>query len=420
MIRLIEALNFRCLRYISQPLEPFQILVGPNASGKTTFLDVVSFLSSVVEHKDGVEGAVRERSSDLRDLVWLRQDQPFELAIEIEIPEDKRNRLYDPNLDTVRYEIRVASDPETGEIGLVREAVFIKRWMPPDSRIIESFPSFRVPPDTIMNPTTPPSSRKIVGKSEGGRANYNSETMDKAGKGWVPVFKIGPLRSALGNLPEDETRFPVSTWLKQWLKEQVQSFTLNSLLIRKASPPGQARSFKPDGSNLPWVVEELRRHPDRMSAWIAHLQTALTDLKGIETTLREDDRHRYLSVVYDNGLRVPSWMVSDGTLRMLALTFPAYLPDLEGTFLIEEPENGIHPMAMETVFQALKSVYGAQILLATHSPVIIGCSEPAEILCFKKDTDGATDIVTGAEHPALREWMGSVSVSDLFASGVLG
>ena len=41
MITLIEALNFRCLCYISQPMGPFHVLVGPNASGKTTFLDVV-------------------------------------------------------------------------------------------------------------------------------------------------------------------------------------------------------------------------------------------------------------------------------------------------------------------------------------------------------------------------------------------
>ena len=43
MISLIEALNFRCLHYVSQPVKPFNVLVGPNASGKTTFLDVVAF-----------------------------------------------------------------------------------------------------------------------------------------------------------------------------------------------------------------------------------------------------------------------------------------------------------------------------------------------------------------------------------------
>lgn len=41
MIRLVEALHYRCLRYVRQPLDDFQVLVGPNASGKSTFLDVL-------------------------------------------------------------------------------------------------------------------------------------------------------------------------------------------------------------------------------------------------------------------------------------------------------------------------------------------------------------------------------------------
>ena len=43
MITLVEALNYRCLKYARQTLKPFQVLVGPNATGKTTFLDVISF-----------------------------------------------------------------------------------------------------------------------------------------------------------------------------------------------------------------------------------------------------------------------------------------------------------------------------------------------------------------------------------------
>ena len=113
-------------------------------------------------------------------------------------------------------------------------------------------------------------------------------------------------------------------------------------------------------------------------------------------------------------------MVSDGTLRMLALTLPAYLTNFEGIYLIEEPENGIHPMAMETVYQALCSVYSAQILLATHSPVILSCADLEQILCFKKHSNGATDVVSGPNHPALQQWRGNLAVSDLYASGVLG
>ena len=133
-----------------------------------------------------------------------------------------------------------------------------------------------------------------------------------------------------------------------------------------------------------------------------------------------DRGHRYLKLVYDNELDVPSWMASDGTLRFLALTLPAYLPEFRGIYLIEEPENGIHPMAMETVFQSLHSVYSAQILLATHSPVVLGQSRARDVLCFKKDAGGATDIVPGNEHPGLKSWQGSLKLGDLYASGILG
>lgn len=88
--------------------------------------------------------------------------------------------------------------------------------------------------------------------------------------------------------------------------------------------------------------------------------------------------------------------------------------------MIEEPENGIHPSAVETVFQSLSSVYNAQVLVATHSPVILGVADVAKVLCFKKTPAGATDVLRGDQHPALKDWKGEVNLSVLFAGGVLG
>jgi predicted ATPase len=122
---------------------------------------------------------------------------------------------------------------------------------------------------------------------------------------------------------------------------------------------------------------------------------------------------------YRGGLEVPSWMASDGTLRLLALTIPAYLPDLTGVYLIEEPENGIHPRAVETAYQSLSSVYNAQILLATHSPVILSMVDADKVLCFAKTPRGETDSVQGSAHPRLKNWKGEVNLGDLFVGGVL-
>jgi predicted ATPase len=209
--------------------------------------------------------------------------------------------------------------------------------------------------------------------------------------------------------------------LKKLLAEGVQPFVLNSQLIRRASPPGQGPRFKTDGSNLPWIVQQLQTdHPEQLLRWMEHVRTALPDLEAVTTKERIDDRHRYLWLRYANGLEIPSWMASDGTVRLLALTLPAYLPGFRGVYLIEEPENGIHPMAVEAVVQSLSSVYNAQILVATHAPVILGSVDADQVLCFAKTAEGATDIISGDRHPRLRDWRRQENLGVLFAAGVLG
>ena len=59
MIRRIEVLNYRCLRYVSQPLEHFHVLVGPNASGKSTFLDVLGLIRDLLTK--GLDDAILAR-----------------------------------------------------------------------------------------------------------------------------------------------------------------------------------------------------------------------------------------------------------------------------------------------------------------------------------------------------------------------
>lgn len=419
MIRLIEALNYRCLRYVQQPLERFHVLVGPNASGKTTFLDIIAFLGIMVS--DGLEAAVGERTTNFQDLVWGREGTGFELAIEADIP-DTCTTGFDGRFDVIRYEVAIGIHPETHEVGILQERAILKRQAPTSAPPRFLFPMEYETPATILSDHGKKGEQVVLSKAIQGNDNYYPEVRgESGGKGWIPSFRLGPRRSTLANLPEDESRFPASTWFKRFLAYGVETFVLNSLVIRKASPPGQGTRFRPDGSNLPWVIEHLRNKArDRFDAWINHLQAALPDVVDVTTVERPDDKHRYLKVHYRNGLEVPSWMVSDGTLRLLTLTLPAYIPDFTGVYLVEEPENGIHPQAIEILFQSLSSVYGAQMLLATHSPVILSQADLRQVLCFQKTESGATDIVAGAEHPALKDWKGQPNLDVIFASGVLG
>lgn len=422
----VEALNYRSLRYVSQSLLPFQVLVGPNASGKSTFLDVIAFLGDLM--LAGVEGAIQgdarfaipPRAPDGAHLVWMRQGGRFELAVEMAIPPVRAARLENGHTERCRYEIAI---DVRGPLRLAAETLWLK---PTETRRelnhcqIELFPNPRPPTETIVvmpGQHAPPGWRKVLSRgAEAENVSFRSET----GR-WTNPFRLGSDKAALMSLPADEERFPVATWFRQTLTEGVQRISLSSETMRRASPPGRMRAFLPDGSNLPWAIDDLERsHPELLRLWTAHVREALPDLQTITTRERIDDRHRYLVLKYANGLEAPSWLVSEGTLRLLALTLLAYLPDLSGIYLIEEPENGIHPRAVETVFQSLSSVYGAQILLATHSPVVLGMAQPEQLLCFARTVDGATDIVRGDQHPRLRDWRGAIDLGTLFATGVLG
>lgn len=421
----VEALLFRSLRYTSQALGPFHVLVGPNAGGKSTFLDVVAFLGDMV--RVGVEAAVQGdqrfdiplRAPDGKHLTWMRKGSRFELAVEVTIPVDRRQRVKNGGAEVCRYEVAI---DVAGPLRITNETLWLK---PADSgeettQLQRSlFPQPPQPPDSIVHAARkrmPSGWKKVVSRGEEPeRVTFTSET-----SGWTQPFRIESDKTALSSLPEDEDRFPVATWFRQVLGEGVQRLALSSEHMRRPSPPGRSRGYLADGSNLPHVVHALQsEHPDRFEQWMQHVREALPDLNGVGTREREEDRHRYLVLDYADGLQAPSWLVSDGTLRLLALTLLAYVPELTGLYLIEEPENGIHPKAVETVFQSLRSVYGAQILLTTHSPVIVRLAKLSEILCFARTPEGVTDIVRGDHHPRLIDWKGSLDVGTLLAAGVL-
>ena len=168
--------------------------------------------------------------------------------------------------DIVRYEVALELSDSESEVHIVDEKVVLRPMVSLTPRQRTLFPLPPEPPPTIITGRAQRNERRVVTKVREGNDNYYSEVHERGGKGWAPSIRLGPTKSALGNLPADENNFPVSTWLRDVLRDGIQQIMLNSLALRKISPPGQGLSFKPDGSNLPWVVHNLRnenreRHP---------------------------------------------------------------------------------------------------------------------------------------------------------------
>lgn len=421
MLSLVEALNYRAIRYTRQVVDRFQVLVGPNASGKSTFLGIVDLMGTLVDWRDEIATPMSRLSPNFRDWTFMRAGGRVEFVIEAPIPPHLRRSNgcgERGGHESVRYELSLGETEPGGSLGILGENL----WLRPSNDVGPAqralFPEPPPAPELLLRPEGsrgPKGWKKVVAKT-GTNDYFNSETSS-----WGAPFNLGPGRLALANLPEDEARFPVAIWFRRLLTKGIQRLELSSEALRHSAKPGSPTEFLPDGSNLPWVIDRFRTsQPEGFARWLAHVQTALPDLTGIDTIGREEDRHRYLRLTYRTGLQAPSWTVSDGTLRLLALTLLPYLDIPDRVFLIEEPENGIHPQAVETVFQALANAGDCQILCATHSPVFLSLAEPAQILCFARSPEGATDIVRGDRHPRLSQWKREIDLGTVFAAGLLG
>ena len=107
-------------------------------------------------------------------------------------------------------------------------------------------------------------------------------------------------------------------------------------------------------------------------------------------------------------------------MRTLALTLPAFLPAEEPRlYLFEEPENGIHPKAIEIVMSAIQSIPNAQTFVTTHSPMIVQQAGVESLLLFSKN--GREVVVQrGGDNEILRDLDGVPDLATVFASRVLG
>ncbi|HEX5495580.1 MAG TPA: AAA family ATPase [Mycobacteriales bacterium] len=430
MITRIEIYNYRCFPVLSVDVDRYQVLAGTNGAGKTTLLDIPALLGDLVRGQRAGDTFLRRpdpqhapRATTLAELLFQGRGHSFGFSVEARLPADIETMLADTTVTRaqrfapthLRYELRL--DVFNDELTVGEEYLFLfsDRGRRPEPGVMLQGASIGPrhpwrsviarPPDTALLPPA---------------TLFAPETTSRVRR--IPELRVPPGQPALGAVPADPTLFPAALWLADLLREGVVFFDPDWTALRQAAPPGDPPRLLPSARNTPWLALNLQaEHPDRCASWVDHVRTALPQVEQISAQEREEDHHAYFSVEYSGGYRVTSSGLSDGTLRILALTLLPYLmPSAVPRLLItEEPENGIHPRAIETVVQSLNSLYDSQVWVSTHSPIVLAHTDLGDVLAARLNGDGGVEVVPGDQHPRLRDWQGSLDIGTLFAAGVL-
>lgn len=445
MITRLEATRYRCFERLGVDVGDFRVLVGANGSGKTTLLDLPVLLGDLLR-ANNVSAPFMERrpelpprAGSLNELVFAGRGSDFSLAVEARLPEAVQSKVIEGLFASkrterarqalqedrrqwpthIRYEIglRIGADQS---LLVAYEYLFLFPEADRPDRRQAGFHGATAASKKLWHLTL---KREIGYESE-----FKPETPHaKAVKVGLPETLLAMPRV----LFESEAGYPAARWLHNLLTTDAVFLEPNWSAMRQASPPGQPKVITANGRNIPWLALELKREgapeiapadyrSERYADWIAHVQTALPQVTDLEVREREDDHHAYFMVSYKGDFKVPSAGLSDGTLRILTLTLLPYLRKQPAILVTEEPENGIHPRAIEAVLQSLSSMYDSQVWVSSHSPVVLARAKLDQLLCACLASEGGVEMVAGPDHHRLQEWRGGIDLGSLFAAGVLG
>ena len=417
MITLVRARNYRNLRDVRVPVRKFQLLVGKNASGKSTLMDVIAFMSDFVSV--GLEKTVEMRSPDPTALVCGHRGDGFELALEATVPSAISAKA--DGLDTIRYQIVVEVGDRASECRVRAESLVLTTSA--------DYPSQRqsTPPvaegkatGTALVAEGYRTARTVAEVTNEGTASFTPESVAGSAAA-VRTVTLEAGASALAALPADSEHFPAATWFKEYLLGEIHRIAFDVRVLARPNPPASAKGFVPDGSNVASVVARFRKDsPDRFHDWVDQLGLDARDLVDISVEVRPEDGHSYLVFEHRGGVKIPAWLVSSGLLHLAAYTLPTYLAYPSGTYLYERPERDVYAGTMQLIHDALLSLWDAQALVATQSMSLMAFYKPKDLVCFARDDDGEVDIVWGPDHRYLKNWSGRVNVGSIVASGILG
>lgn len=425
MITRIEIDGFKSFDSFAIDLTPFSAIVGPNASGKSNLFDAIQFLSQLAD-KD-----IRSAFSGLRgepDELFRRskgnQRDRITIAVELLLPSrgvDPFRTEFEVKAQRLRYEVQIVMrrNPSGNLTG-----IFVDREQ--CLRIKKSEDKSTFVKELYKN------------TSYGGNISHFLTT-EKNEQG-MPVFRIrqdGPNKGGKARiLPASEAsqtalstiasaEFPHLYAVKEFLTG-ISFLEINAHNARRESDRFQTKYMLPDASNLSAVLARIKEstatddQPEGALVDISNELSSLIPSARRVISVTSDDKKEYsFEVEMADGEKFSSRVISDGTLRLLALITYLYDPERAGLLCFEEPENGVHEGRIGSLVETLRAAtqvspdFNFQIIINTHSPAVMQHLADAEIIA----ADVVSRIISGEREKTTRMRREPTSQTSMFNEG---
>ncbi|VFM94955.1 MAG: Predicted ATPase [Candidatus Kentron sp. G] len=391
-IRRLAIRGFRSLRDVVWEPDALNVLIGPNASGKSNLLRLLELMAISAQ---GRLGKHIQRAGGMDALVWDGRYDRIAMDCKCLPLEDHR----DPDRDSLSYEL------ELGRIGRTS--------------------AYRI-------------DRELLGHSKAKTEQGSEPSMPVERRLQVLSPNTGTeelLTAPEDELPEQETLLSVSarpfTPYLSMVRQQLASWCVyHDIHVNHDAPIRQPvvvrfeKRVDPDGQNLICVLHTLYTGDREFKRAIDDAMGAAfgDDFEELVFPPAADQRVQ-LRVRWRSLEREQSAAdLSDGTLRFLFLLTVLASPTPAPVIAIDEPETGLHPAMLPIVAEYAAEAAGrTQVILTTHSPQFLNAfsiidTQPTTTVV--KSVDGATELRNFNEE-RLSEWLKEYALGELFRSGEL-
>lgn len=178
-----------------------------------------------------------------------------------------------------------------------------------------------------------------------------------------------------------------------------------------------------DGANIADYLLEIRSLSleafNGIVQAMAYVLPYARDLQPAVTS--ELERKAYLQLS-EADFKLPGWMLSTGTLRVLALLAVLRHPNPPPLVVIEEIENGLDPRSLHLLVEEIRTAVLAgvtQVVITTHSPYLLDLLTLDQIVLVTRNEEGHARFDRPADSESLQRWAQEFAPGRLYTMGKL-